>query len=112
MIQIKDKKSEPQVVDLGETPLERGEFSPPNGSPDGASPEQQQPSGGGSFFSLLLWFGAAFLGIKGLINLVGSITSLSDPSVSGWASMGIVMGLGMLMGAGVLALFASLAGRK
>jgi uncharacterized protein (DUF58 family) len=56
--------------------------------------------------------GAALLGMNGLTTLVGSVSAMSDPSASAWGSMGVVMGLGMLLVAALLALAANAAGTR
>jgi hypothetical protein len=109
--QERNAKEESQSIDLGVSPREAGTYHPP-----GEGGTDQSPGGGtshgASWLAVVLWLGAALLGMNGLTTLVGSVSAMSDPSASAWGSMGVVMGLGMLLVAALLALAANAAGTR
>lgn len=105
-------KKETRYIDLGMTPREAGTYRPPGEDGMDQPPGNDSTSSGSSWLAAVLWLGAALLGVNGLSTLTGSISAMSDPSVRAWGSMGVVMGLGMLLIAAVLAFVARALGKR
>lgn len=110
--QQRNAKEETQSIDLGVSPREAGTYHLPGEGGTDQPPGGGRTSHGTSWLAVVLWLGAALLGVNGLTTLTGSISAMSDPSVSAWGSMGVVMGLGMLLVAGLLALAANAVGTR
>lgn len=110
--QARNAEERPQFIDLGMSPREAGKYQPPGEGGTEHSPGSGNPSGSTSWLAVVLWLAAGLLGMNGLNMLIGSISAMSDRSVSAWGSMGLVMGAGMLLIAVLLALGAYAAGKR
>ncbi len=106
----KNQPTPPDTIDLGATPREKGEY--PGADASVADNLDRTLGGGGTWLPVVLWVAAAFCGLQGLTSLAGFLGSLSDPSVSAWANVGIFGAVVMLLLALLLALAARAAGGR
>lgn len=110
--QERNVKDDIRSIDLGLTPREAGTYRLPGEGDTDPTLGDGNTAGGSSWLAIVLWLGAALLGMNGLTTFAGSISALFDPSVSAWGSMGLFIGLGMLVVAALLALAARSIGKR